>query len=130
MDNLKNKRLSPESNPIRDYIYNIYTPMKQNEDERWTSFHKIMLSANGVDMKEIDKAIITVSQNLFNNKTTLNYEVDKYPQPQQESVRKLFKIGARSYWAFVTLNEMVSAIKENRKPNLKEFPTFGGKTDG
>lgn len=124
IDGDKDRQYVPD-NPIRTYIHRFYPPMKQGEDEKWTTFYTTMLSVGGFDRNELEKKVVEVSKMILDGTTTLDYEVDKYPDEIKDGIRKLFKIGSRTGWTFRTINEMVLARKEGRDPNLTEFPTFG-----
>jgi len=113
-----------QRNPVREYIHKFYTPMKQTEDEKWTSFYISILVAGGMDINELHKIIVTSSTMILKGLSTLEYEVNKFPEDTRPKLEKLFKIGARTGWTFMTINELVTAKKESREPVLLDFPTF------
>jgi hypothetical protein len=113
-----------EINPIRTYIHKFYPPMKQGEDEKWTTFHKTMLSAEGVSLEEIDKNIVNQSTMILNDSKSLHEAVEEMKEEHRESYEKLFKIGVRTGWSYGVITEGTKALEEGREPTYDKFPNI------
>jgi hypothetical protein len=111
-------------NPIRIHIHRFYPPMKQGEDEKWTTFHKTMLSAKGVNATEINTTIVNKTTLILEGEKTLQEMLEDIDEDKRDSYKKLIKIGARTGWAYKTIKEFMLAESENREPVLSPFPTF------
>jgi len=110
-----------EQNPIRIYIYRYYTPNMQTEDSTWKNYWTTLLKAKGAENLEADIVGRVVS---LKEGKSLAEVLEDVVDELKPAYAKLVKIGARSAWAFDTIQEFLAAANENREPNKIPFPTF------
>jgi hypothetical protein len=93
--------------------------MKQGEDEKWNSYYRTLVVANGFQNIEAD--IVSKTLEIQSGKT-LDEVLADVATKNKEGIEKLLKIAVRTSWAKKCVDEGKLAIAENREPNYPVFP--------
>lgn len=103
------------------FIYEFYPSEKQQQDEKRVSSYTTKLKAQGVENLELKVVGMITS---FYQGSNLEDILSSVEDAQKPYFEKLVKVGIRTEWMEICINEGQTAIAEDREPNYPKFPTI------
>jgi hypothetical protein len=108
-----------EVSAVELHIYKYYPEKKQFQDEKWTTYFRTLLVAQGIT--DVEGKVVGFMQAFFFG-SSIEEVLSAVNIELRDAYEKLTKIAIRTHWAFLCIEEYKKANLEQREPSYIAFP--------